>query len=87
MEDQMYMTTLSIMEKELNSKIGVPSGGIPSEEREREGGGGGKGRREIERGGGGSKKDKICITHTHSTAHVQCMLLKCLLNKVNGQQL
>ena len=32
----MYMTTISIMEKELNSKIGVPSGGIPSGERERE---------------------------------------------------
>ena len=60
----MYMTTISIMEKELNSKIGVPSGGIPSGERERERGGGGKGRREIEReGGGGRKKDKICITH------------------------
>ena len=86
MEDQMYMTTLSIMEKELNSKIGVPSGGIPSEEREREGGGGGKGRREIERGGGGSKKDKICITHNLLHMYSVCCQ-SYLLNKVNGQQL
>ena len=46
----MYMTTISIMEKELNSKIGEPSGGIPSEEKETERGRG-RGRGEGKEGG------------------------------------
>ena len=52
----MYMTTLSIMEKELNSKIGVPSGGIPSGERERERGRGREEGKEGDRERGGRRE-------------------------------